>query len=339
MDEIIKQMPKVILHIHLDGSLRPESVRKWLQEQGMTQSIEEVKRQLTVSKDCRNLNEYLEKFDLPVRVLQKSENIKVATYELLEDLSKQGVIYAEIRFAPTKHMNEGLSCDEVVSAAIEGLEKAKRNFSIGSSLILCCMRGDTTSQNMQIVNSARRFLNRGVCAIDLAGAEALFPTRDYEDIFSEANKLQIPFTIHAGEAAGPESIKDALKFGAKRIGHGVRCIENKKLVEMLKNSKIPLEICPTSNLQTQAVKGKHPLEKLYKSGLMITISTDDDTVSNTNIIKEYEWILQNTELTYNDLIQMNINAAQFAFTTSEKKSEMIERIVNFKDRQNKNYND
>ena len=173
----IEKMKKIILHLHLDGSLRPETVREWLAEDGEKLSLEEVKARLMVDKDCKNLNEYLEKFDIPSKVLQSAERIERATAELYEDLSKQNVIYAEVRFAPSKHLEKGLSYDEVVKAAIKGLENAKQNYNIDGNLILCCMRGDNNSQeNIKTVEVAKKYLGKGVCAIDLAGAEALFNT-------------------------------------------------------------------------------------------------------------------------------------------------------------------
>ncbi len=332
MDKNIKEiqdMPKVILHLHLDGSLRPETVQEWLKEQGEEHSLEEVKKMLMVEKDCRDLNEYLTKFDLPVRMLQTKEHIERAVYELYEDLANQNVIYAEVRFAPSKHTFEGLSYDEVVEAAINGLNKAKSELSIDGNLILCCMRGEgkeNYKENLDTVKVAQEYVNKGVCAIDLAGAEALFKTENFENIFKLAKEKNIPFTIHAGEADGPESIKKALEFGAKRIGHGVRCLEDNKLVSELVKNEIPLEICPISNLQTQAVTGVHPIEELYKKGINATISTDNNTVSNTDIIQEYEYILNNTNLTIGDLYKMNKNAARSIFGTPNKKAELIAKI-------------
>ncbi len=338
MDKNIQDMPKVVLHLHLDGSLRPESVQRWLQKQGITKSLEEVTQNLRVDKDCKDLNQYLQKFDLPAQVLQEPENIEEATYELFEDLSKQNVVYAEVRFAPTKHMENGLSCNEVVAAAIRGMERAKVKYGIDGSLILCCIRGEQLETNLQAISSAKRFLNKGVSAVDLAGAEALFPTKDYKHIFEIAKKEGIPYTIHAGEADGPESIKSALEFGAKRIGHGVRSIEDKDLMDILRIMEIPLEVCPISNIQTQAVKGKHPLEELYRRGLFITINTDNNTVSDTNILEEYEWVLANTSLTCDDLLQMNKNAARFIFAPAVKRAEITAKIEAFKNREDKELN-
>ena len=334
MNKKIQEMPKVILHLHLDGSLRPETVKEWIEELiGKEADIEEVRNMLMVEKDCRDLNQYLEKFDLPVKVLQSTEHLERATYELYEDLAKQNVKYAEVRFAPSLHTRAGLSYDEIVESTIQGMERAKEEFGIDGNLILCCMRGnDNKEANIETVNVAERYLGKGVCAIDLAGAEALFKTANFEDIFKSAEKEGIPFTIHAGEADGPESIIDALKFGAKRIGHGVRSIESPKLVKYLAVNRIPLEVCPISELQTQAVKGKVPVEELYKCGVPITINTDNDTVSNTSIIDEYEWVLNNTSLTEEDLIEMNLNAAKSIFGTEKQKASIISRIKEYRNK-------
>ena len=342
--EQIEHMSKIVLHLHLDGSLRPETVLEWIIEEGDYEALgynslkemqeedrsillEKTQNALMVEKDCRDLNEYLQRFDLPCKMLQTKEHILQATYELFADLAKQNVIYAEIRFAPSKHLEKGLSYDEVVEAAIEGMEMAKEDYDIDGSLILCAMRGDSKENNIETVKTAKKHLGKGVSALDLAGAEALFPTDDYEDIFKAANKLGIPFTIHAGEAAGTESIKKALEFGAKRIGHGVRCLEDPNLVGELIQNEIVLEVCPTSNLQTKATGENHPIEELCKRGLYITINTDNNTVSNTNINEEYEWVIEHTDLCIADLRNMNVIAARGLFgVTPQKIAQLVERI-------------
>ena len=333
----IETMKKILLHIHLDGSLRAETVKEWLAEDGKNLSLEEVKKRLMVDKNCKNLNEYLEKFDIPSNVLQSTERIERATAERYEDLSKQNVLYAEVRFAPSKHLEKGLSYEDVVESAIKGMEKAKQNYNIDGSLILCCMRGNNNKQdNLETIKVAKKYLGKGVCAVDLAGAEALFDTKNFADIFEIARKNNIPFTIHAGEAAGPESIKKAIEFGAKRIGHGIRCIEDKALMQELRCKEIPLEVCPISNIQTQAVEGKHPLEELYKNGIITTINTDNNTVSNTDINQEYKWVLENTSLTYNDLVKMNINASRAIFNTPQKKAELVNKMIKQKETEHDN---
>lgn len=330
--ETIKSMPKAILHLHLDGSLRPETVYKWLKEEGKNVTLEQVKKDLMVDKDCRDLNEYLQKFELPLQVLQTEEHIEQATYELFEDLAKQNVIYAEIRFAPSLHTKQGLTYEKVVESAIRGMNKAKEKYKIQGNLLLCCMRGeDNTISNLTTVATAKKYLNKGVCGLDLAGAEALFPTSEFVDIFRIAKSQGIPFTIHAGEAAGSESIKKAIEFGAKRIGHGVRCLEDEKIVGELAQKEIPLEICPISNLQTRATGEKHPIEEIYKKGIPTTINPDNNTVSNTNIIEEYKWVLENTNLTINDIIKMNQNAIRGAFIPVQEKATLICKFTNNKE--------
>jgi len=334
MNKQIQEMPKVVLHLHLDGSLRPETVKEWIEELlGKNVDLEEVRNMLMVEKDCRDLNQYLEKFDLPVKVLQSTEHLERAAYEIYEDLSKQNVKYAEVRFAPSLHTRAGLSYDEIVRATVEGMERAKNEFDIDGNLILCCMRGnDNKEANLETVRIAKEYLGKGVCAIDLAGAEAIFKTADFEDIFKVAEDEEIPFTIHAGEADGPKSIVDALRFGAKRIGHGVRSVEDPRIVKYLSVHKIPLEVCPISELQTQAVKGKVPVEELYRCRVPVTINTDNDTVSNTSILDEYEWVLSNTSLKVEDLIEMNLNAARSIFGTEKQKARLISRINEYKNK-------
>ena len=281
-----------------------------------------------VDKDCRDLNQYLQKFDLPLKVLQAEDHIEQATYELFEDLAKQNVIYAEVRFAPSLHTQKGLSYERVVESAIKGMNRAKKEFKIEGNLLLCCMRGeDNTLSNLTTVATAKKYLNHGVCGLDLAGAEALFPTSEFADIFKVAKEQNIPFTIHAGEAAGPESIKNALKMGAKRIGHGVRCLEDPKLVGELIEKEIPLEICPISNLQTKATGEHHPIEELYKKGIKVSINPDNDTVSNTNIIEEYKWVIEHTNLTIDDIANMNKSAIRGAFISPQEKSKLISKIL------------
>lgn len=329
----IQEMPKAILHIHLDGSLRPETVYKWLKEQGKEVTLEEVKEKLMVDRECRDLNQYLEKFDLPVSLLQTEEHIEQATYELFIDLASQNDIYAEVRFAPSLHTNQGLTYSQIVEAAIRGMDRAKKDCKIEGNLILCCMRGkDNKESNLETINIARKYVGKGVVSLDLAGAEAVFPTKDFEDIFRMAKKLDIPFTIHAGEADGVESIKKAIEFGACRIGHGVRCLEDESLVQELIQNGIALEICPISNLQTKATGEPHPIEEIYRKGINTTINTDNNTVSNTNLIEEYKYILQNTNLNMQDIIQMNTNAIRAAFISQERKEKLIEHLNKYKDR-------
>ena len=283
------------LHLHLDGSLRPETVWELAKEQGIrlpAESAEEVKYKMEVPEDCRTLEEYLERFDLPLLVLQRADAIERVTYELVEDLAKEGVDYAEIRFAPQLSVNGGLTQDEVVEAAIRGAERGMKTYpEIRVGLILCCMRGaDNEALNMQTVETAKKYLGPVVCAVDIAGAEGLFPTENFAPVFAKVREYGIPMTIHAGEAAGPDSMKTALSFGTKRIGHGVAPINDPELIRRLIDENVTLEVCVTSNYHTKVVPAieMHPIHKLLDEGVHVTVNSDNRTCSRTTLQKEKE---------------------------------------------------
>ena len=304
----------VDLHLHLDGSLSVDIIRKLADGQQilLTESDAELQKKLQVEEGCTSLNEYLTKFDFPLTFLQTKEGIAESVFLLQEELKKEGTSYAEIRFAPQLHLQKGLTQDEVVESAVKGLERS----DIPAALILCCMRGrEVREQNMETVRMAGKYLGKGVCALDLAGAEALFPTEDYEREFVLAKELGIPFTIHAGEAAGPESVRRAVAFGAKRIGHGVRAHEDAELMKELAEKGIVLELCPTSNLNTAIFSDikEYPLRKLMDAGVRVTINTDNRMVSNTTLEKEYILLKETFSLTQMEVETLMKNGAEASF--------------------------
>lgn len=293
MDKLIE------LHLHLDGSLRPETVWELAKEQNIklpANTVDEVRDQMQVPEDCRTLEEYLTRFDLPLLVLQTREALERAAFELTEDLAKEGVTYAEIRFAPQLSIKGGMTQEQAVEAAIEGVKRGMEQYpSIRVGLILCCMRGEDNEEwNLQTVETAKKYLGDVVCAVDIAGAESLYPTDRFAPVFEKVREYGLPSTIHAGEAAGPESMKTALAFGAKRIGHGVAAVEDPKLVRRLIEEQITLEVCVTSNYQTKVVPSieAHPIRRLFNAGVRVTVNSDNRTVSNTNVRKELD-ILRN----------------------------------------------
>lgn len=320
MTEELNKLKKVELHLHLDGSITKEYVKN-----KYNLSDEEINSKMVASKKCKNLNDYLECFDFPISIMQTAEELKEITIDLLNELKAQNVIYVEIRFAPQFHTKKGLTQEEVLKAVLS----ARDSVDIKSNFILCVMRGkDNTKENYETVNLAKKYLGKGVCAIDLAGAEAIFKTSNYRDIFEYAKKLDLPYTIHAGEADGASSINDAISYGAKRIGHGVRAVEDEKLLDKIIENGIYLEVCPTSNIQTCICDtyASHPIEKLYKMGVKTTINTDNMTVSNTTLENEYKNLLEETDLEIGDIINMNINSINAAFISKEEKEELMEEI-------------
>lgn len=323
------------LHLHFDGSLLPRTVLELAQEQGIllpAKEPDELKLFLTAPENCESLNEYLEKFDLPLKVLQTREAVRKAMYILVSSLKEQGMLYAEIRFAPQLHTKKGLTQERVVQAALLGMQEALAGSFFRCKLILCCMRGaDNREENLLTVRTAAAFLGRGVAALDLAGAEALYPTEEFAEIFSLARELGVPFTIHAGEADGPESIEAALSFGASRIGHGVRAAEDPELLARLKEQQIPLEMCPSSNVQTKAVPSlsQHPVLEFLRQGLCVTVNTDNMTVSDTTIEKEFGLLSREMGMTAEDRKKLLLNAADAAFLTSEERwrlKDVIEKL-------------
>lgn len=312
------------LHLHIDGSLPLKTVRKLARLANVPLPPEEegLWDLLSVPADCASLNDYLRCFDLPVELLQSAGALSLAVQELVEELRAQGLLYAELRFAPSQHTRKGLTQRQVVEAALSGRKAAGgEDFC---QLILCCMRGGEEAANRETVDVAASFLGQGVCALDLAGAEALYPAREHAALFAHARSLQVPFTLHAGEAAGPESVRQALELGAQRIGHGVRAIEDPALVEELARRQVPLELCPTSNLQTKAVASlvDYPVREYLRRGLRATLNTDNMTVSRTTLREEYEKL----DLTPRERDQLLENAVAASFLPPAAKAALGQRV-------------
>jgi len=318
--EEIKKIPKVELHVHLDGSVNIELASKLLNK-----NIDEVKQEM-IAYNTNDLNEYLQKFELPISIMQTKENLTKISEALALQLLSDNVIYGEIRFAPSFHAKEGLSYDEIITSVLEGLNKVKE---VKINLILCLMRGSSEEDNLKTLDVAYKYLNKGVVGIDLAGAEALYKNEEYTKLFEIAKEKNIPFTIHAGEASDYKSIESAINFDAKRIGHGINAIQDEKLLQKIKDEKIILEVCPTSNIQTKAVStyNEHPIKELYEKGIMVTVNTDNRTVSNINLNKEYEILNKVFNFKKDDFKIMNKNAIYGAFLNNEEKEKFL-NIIN-----------
>ena len=316
----------VELHMHLDGAISFDNAKKLASLQNINiPSDDEILSLMQVSKDCHDLNEFLTKFDFPLSLMQTKESIKLAVKNLSDELVNQGIMYAEIRFAPQYHMNKGLTQEEVVNAAIEGMKLS----NLKSNLILCTMRGmDTYDKNIETIKLAKKYLGNGVCAIDLAGAEGLYKTSDYKYIFDLAKELNVPYTIHAGEADGPSSVASAISFGTKRIGHGVRSSEDLSLINEIKNKSITLEVCPTSNICTSIYDkvDEMPIKLFMDNDINITINTDDPAICNTSLKEELKKIAMAFNLTYEDILKFEVNAVNASFADDETKKELLNKI-------------
>ncbi len=317
------------LHCHLDGSLSKEDI-SYLCLLNHKEDIDLDRIKLSADKDVKSLNDYLLCFDFPISVLQTAESITYATYSLYKRLASQGILYAEVRFAPQQHTKNGLSQEQVILAAISGLEMAKRETQIAGQLILCAMRGEnTTPANKETIDLASSFLGKGVCGVDLAGAEGLFPNEKYLDEFKMARDLDLPITIHSGEAAGAKSVWTAIKMGATRIGHGIRSIEDPQLIEFLAATRIGLEVCPTSEVDTCAIASYSdcPIPQFLKKNLLFTLATDDMTVSSITLPEEYRKASQAFSLGEEERKKLYLNAVEMAFLNTEKKAFLQDLVL------------
>ena len=318
------------LHLHLDGSLSAEAILDVARREGIelpAKNVRDLNKYLMVSENCQSLNEYLESFVLPNLVLQTKKGLEICTLDLLERLAKDGLKYVEIRMAPQLSTDKGLSQEKVVKTLIKTCKKAKK-FHIFSNLILCMMRGENTHEkNLETIEVAKKFLGKGVVAMDLAGAEGLFPNEMFEKEFKLIRDYSIPLTIHAGEASGANSVKSALSFGAVRIGHGIHSVEDESVLEELRNKNICLEVCPKSNLDTRTISKYDdlPLRKFIEEGIKISINTDDMTVSNTTLKQEYDTLVKMgfNEKELHDFAENSINAS-FA---DEKTKEYLRNLI------------
>jgi len=325
------QLPKVELHVHLDGSLRPETVIELARERRIslsTDNPEKLLSELTAPWECPNLLEYLKRFDLPLALLQDEEALERTAGELIADLAQEKVCYAEIRYAPQLHLQGGLKPQKVVEAVLRGVQKAGEKFAIETGVILCCMRHQAVEENKNVVRLAGDYYGGGVVGLDLAGDEANYPLTNLKEVFTFAQGAKLPYTIHAGEAAGAKSIKMALELGASRIGHGVQAKNDIELLSTLREKNIVLEMCPTSNVQTKAVDNlaQHPIAQYLEQGLKVTINTDNRTVSNTTLTKEYELLREQFAWSEEEFRQMNLYALEGAFA-AELVKEKVKKII------------
>ena len=321
-EEIIK-LPKVELHCHLDGSLSQEFVEKRL---GRPVGKEE----LSVSDDCTSLAEYLEKFDLPGQCLRDEDGLEEAGYDVLRSMKQENVIYSEIRFAPLLSETEDMNCKKVIEAVLKGLERGKKDFGIEFGLIVCAMRHHSEEMNWRMIRTAREYLGFGVCAADLAGAEASYPMSEFKNLFQNTYKIGMPFTIHAGECGSAQNIIDSVEAGAGRIGHGIAMRGHSDLIKELAGKGIGIEMGPISNLQTKAVAGpkEYPIREFLDGGLKVTVNTDNRTVSDTTMTKELGFIQKTYGIRDDEIYLLMKNAVDVAFTSDTIREKLYRTIKN-----------
>lgn len=346
-DEQIKRVPKALLHDHLDGGLRPQTIIEIAEKIGYkklpTNDPKKLADWFEESCNSHSLVRYLETFSHTIAVMQTKEAIIQVARECVIDLARDGVVYAEVRGAPELFTEQGLTLDQVVEATIEGykegmVEAAREGKNIRVESLLCGMRQNNKSQ--QAAAAVVKYRNKGVVGFDIAGPEDGFPPSNQLETFEYLRKENAHFTIHAGEAYGLPSIWEAIQIcGAERLGHGVRIIDDidfsssspklGPLASYVRDRRIPLELCPTSNLQTGAAKtyAEHPIGKLAKLRFRVTLNTDNRLMSNTSMSHEMSQCVKSFDWKFIDLQRVTVNALKSSFIPFEERLEIIEKVI------------
>lgn len=343
-EQIIKSVPKVLLHDHLDGGLRAQTVIDLAKDikynKLPTKDAGELGAWFHQGANKGNLAEYLQGFEHTCAVMQTKESLERAAYEMMEDMKNDGVCYVESRFAPVFHTSKGLYNEDVVNAVLEGLEKGKRDFGVGYGLILCGMRN--MKNTLEIAELAVNFRNQGVVGFDLAGEEGGYPPKKHIEAFQFIQRANFNITIHAGEAFGKESIWQAIQWcGAHRIGHATHLVEDftfdkegnvvgfGDLAQYVLDKRIPLEICLLSNVHTGAVDKieNHPFGIFFKEKYRVTINTDDRLMSDTTMTKEFVTAIEHFNVNMDDVEKITINSMKSAFIPYNERLFYIYNVI------------
>jgi adenosine deaminase len=328
----IQQLPKTDLHVHLDGSLRLSTMLELAEDRGVSlpaDTPEGLARAMHCGENTGSLTEYLKAFDTTLLVLQSEDALYRAAYELAEDASEENVRYMEVRYSPMLHTRSGLRLTAVVEAVLAGLWEAQKKHGIVCNVILCGIRNISPESSVEMAQLAVAYKNRGVVGFDLAGAEYDYPAKHHVKAFKLVHNNNIAVTIHAGEAYGPASIHQAIHVcGAHRIGHGCRLREDGDLLHYVNDHRIALECCPSSNVQTGAVRDlrTHPLKLYHDLGLRVTINTDNRLITDTSVSREL-WLCH-TQMGFGreDIDRLIINGFKAAFLPFHQKQTMVRSV-------------
>lgn len=322
------KIPKVELHLHLDCSLSFDVVNRI----NPLIEIDEYRSSFQAKPNSSSLNDYINCADRAIELMQTRENLELVVEDLFKQLKKENVIYAEIRFAPLLHCSQNLDENKVVEIICNKAKIESEKNDINYGLILCTLRHYSKKQSLKTVRLVNQYKNNGVVGFDIAADEAGYPLDNHIEAFNYAKSNGLNITAHAGEAKGPESIWESIKkLHTKRIGHGVRCVEDLELVSYLSENDYHLEISLTSNIKTRTYNTfeEHPLNKIYNSSISISLNTDGRTISNTDLSLEYKIAEEKFGWTIDKIKKCNLEAIKHSFTSSSNKSKLIEKIINF----------
>lgn len=340
---LLRSLPKVLLHEHLDGVLRPRTLIELARESGYTQLPTQDPDALAAwffrGANQGSLPKYLEGFAHTIAVMQTPEALERVAYEQVEDLKNDGVVYFESRFAPVFHASDGLTHEQIVAAVLKGLERGKKDFGVPFGLIICAMRN--MSASLEMAELAVDFRQRGVVGFDLAGEEGGYPPKKHIEAFHYIQRQNFNITVHAGEGFGKESIWQAIQYcGAHRIGHGTRLVDDialagdkavklGDLAQYVLDKRIPLEICLISNVHTGAAASlaEHPFKILFQEKFRVTLNTDNRLMSDTTMVKEFQAAADTFGLGVDDLEKITINAMKSAFIPYRERCQIIYDVI------------
>lgn len=327
--EILRAMPKAELHCHLDGSLRPATLMELGREYGrpMPASTPEELAAFMAARDVPNLDEYLKRFDVTLSVMQSADALARIAYELVEDSAGDGVRYIEIRYCPALNVRGSLSLADAVEASLRGMALAERDHGTRARLIICALRSMPPAMSLELAELAVAYQGRGVVGFDLAGGEHGNPALGHAAAFDHARRAGLALTVHAGEAFGPKSIRQAVfDLCTDRIGHGTRLFEDPELASYVNDRRITLEICLTSNVQTHAVPAyeAHPLRAYFDHGMSVAISTDNRLISGTTLTDEYLHAARQLDFTLHELGEIALESFRSAFLPWEMRRKLVD---------------
>lgn len=327
----LRRVPKVELHVHLDGSLRLKTLLELAKQlppdRRFPDSVD--LRKSVIPRSKGSLEEYLQAFEYTIAVLQTAKALERAAYELCEDAAKENVVYIEIRFGPLLHTEGGLSPRDVVQAAVEGCRRAKGAFGIEAGLLLTALRNESTERSMEVAQLAAQFRGKGVVGFDLAGPERGFSPTVHRAAVELAHDADVPVTLHAGESCCPEHIKEAIDLGAARIGHGVYLFKIPAVEQRVAELRIPLEVCPTSNLQVSGFMknyADHPLKRYLDLGIPVTLNTDNRLMSQVDLTHEFSAVVRAFSLERDDVKRIVLAGIEAAFAPESIKETLRQRV-------------
>jgi adenosine deaminase len=329
---LFQKLPKTDLHVHLDGSMRLTTLLELAEAQGETLPADDpdgLRSAMHVGENTGSLVKYLEAFDVTLKVLQTQEALYRATYELAQDAAAENVRYMEVRYSPMLHTRKGLRLTQIVETVLKAAHDAELAYGICTRLILCGIRNISPAHSLEMAELVVAYKNRGVVGYDLAGAEYDYPPKDHQDAFALVRRNNINVTIHAGEAYGPASVAQAIHLcGAHRIGHGCRLREDGDLLHYVVDHRIPLECCPSSNVQTGAVSSleSHPMRLYYNLGARVTVNTDNRLITDTTVSAELHHLHTRMGFGLDDIKQVIMNGFKSAFMPFHEKRRYLENI-------------